>query len=161
MNNFWTNNPDVMMRWANALRQIVKEMEARTMAGEWSEGVFLATPILLGLSVEIALKAWQRKERAAPPDRGHDLLKLFRALSEDTKKRISVRMLAAAAPAVSPVAPSGIETALLQNRTLFVDWRYTYEHTDLSVETGILSMALDAIVDAYRSVETWKGFIGE
>ncbi|MDE2717667.1 MAG: hypothetical protein OXI33_11730 [Chloroflexota bacterium] len=161
MSNFWNNNPDLMMKRANALRCIVKEIEARRVAGVWSEGAFLATPILLSLAVEIALKAWQRKERVAPPEREHDLLKLFNALSEDTQKRISALMPEAVAPAILPEAASGIETALFRNRKLFVEWRYAYEHSGVVAETGILSMALDAIVDAYRSIETWKGFIGE
>ena len=161
MGNFWINNPDLMMKRANALRGFVEEMEARERTGEWNEGLFLAVPILLALAVEIALKAWLRKETGAPPGKGHDLFKLFKTLSEDTQRRISARMPAAAAPAIFLEAAPGIETALFQNRNLFVDWRYGYEHAGVNAETGILFTALETIIDAYRPVETWRGFIGE
>ena len=35
----------------------------------------------MSLATEIALKAWQCSERQAPPDRTHDLLKLFKSLN--------------------------------------------------------------------------------
>lgn len=160
MSNFWTDNPDLMMRRANALRHFVAKLEDERAEGPWDEGRFLAGPLLLALATEIALKAWQRRERGAKPDHGHDLLKLFRALSADTRERISARMVYPVMPYTVGVAV-GIEAALAQNRSLFVDWRYGYEHTGVVAETGHLRMALDAIVEEYRVVETFPGFIGE
>lgn len=39
----------------------------------------------LALATEIALEAWQCRERKGPPDRCHDLLKLCDGLSEETR----------------------------------------------------------------------------
>ena len=76
---------------AKALQRVVEELhrpDSKSIESDplLFQGKFLAEPILLSLAIEIALKAWQRRERQGAPDRGHDLLQLFEGLEEATQK---------------------------------------------------------------------------
>ena len=147
--SFWKNNPDLMMRRANELGRLVEHLEAELRDGSWREGTFIAIPILLSLAAEIALKAWQRRERNGPPDPTHDLLKLFDGLGENARRRLEDEMPEVPGPLPEfPIYP-GIRNALRQNKKVFVEWRYSYEHDSLTAETEVLKVALKALVEAY------------
>lgn len=82
---------------AKALQRVVKELDGEGSQSVESDlllfqGKYLAEPILLSLALEIALKAWQRRERQGAPDHGHDLLQLFEGLKEATQKRLEAKM---------------------------------------------------------------------
>lgn len=82
---------------AKALQRVVKELDGEGSQSVESDlllfqGKYLAEPILLSLALEIALKAWQRRERQGAPDHGHDLLQLFEGLEEATQKRLEAKM---------------------------------------------------------------------
>ncbi len=93
---------DSMIRNAKALQRVVKELEKNKSKpfpsdgwGKWDRGTqdqllflgrFLAVPNLLSLATEIALKAWQCRERQKAPERTQDLLKLFQSWNR-TRKR--------------------------------------------------------------------------
>ena len=112
-----------------------------------------AAPILLSFADEIALKAWQFRERNGPSDKPHDLLELFDGWGDDARRRLEERMPEVPNPvaALPPVYP-GIRNGLRQNRNLFVKWRYAHEHDSLWTETGILKKAPWAIVETYYEV---------
>lgn len=48
--------------------------------------------ILLSLAIEIALKAWQCRDRKDAPDRTHNLLDLFMALEPKTQELLQAKM---------------------------------------------------------------------
>ena len=112
-----------------------------------------AAPVLLALATELALKAWQCRERnGKAPDKTHDLAKLFDALGDDARTLLERAMPAHPDPMARLIPVySGIREALNVNRKLFETWRYPYEHPGLTAETGALKTALAAIVDTY-----WK-----
>ncbi len=86
------------MNWnAKSLQRVVKELErygseSSTADPLLFQGSGLAGPILLSLATEIALKAWQCRERKNAPDRTHDLLDLFMGLEPDTQELLQARM---------------------------------------------------------------------
>ena len=84
-------DPDTMIWNARSLQTVAKQLASGRVTP--AEDVFLFTgqqlaePILLALATEIALKAWQCRERKGPPESEHDLLKLFEGLSEEARGR--------------------------------------------------------------------------
>ena len=157
--------PHRMMRRAGELARLVDHLDDAAISGQRDgppfEGTFVAVPILLSLAAEIGLKAWQCRERNGQPDKTHDLLKLFDALGENTRRRLEEKMpeVPDLVPRWPPYRP-GIRDALSQNRNMFVEWRYAHEHLSLSAETDVLKTALKAIVEAYID-EVSKGRVPE
>lgn len=140
-------SPELMIHRARSLGRLVVEIE--TGAKEL-EGSILAAPVLLSLAAEIALKAWQCRERNGPPDQTHNLLKLFDGLSNNAQSRLEGKMpeIGNPLPGMPAIYP-GMRNALFQCSSVFVEWRYSYEHQSLWAETGVLKTALAAIVEAY------------
>ncbi len=147
--------PDLMIRRAESLRRVAEEI---SRGGEKAgpedsllfEGTMLAEPVLLSLAAEIALKAWQCRERSGAPDRDHDLVALFDGLGDESRKRLEEKMPEHESPlrGFPPVYP-GMRNALTQCRSVFVEWRYAHEHQSVNAEVGILNTALKAIIQAY------------
>ena len=151
--NMWL--PDLMIRRAISLSRVAEEIDkGAEKAGLEDallfEGVMLAEPVLLSLGAEIALKAWQCRERNGVPDRTHDLLALFDGLGDESKKQLEEKMPEVEGPVrgLPPVYP-GIRNALALCKSVFTEWRYAHEHESLYAETGFLKTALKAIIDAY------------
>lgn len=149
---------DGMIRHAKALQEVAKHVALRPNDDhEPHEDLFmgklLARPVLLALATEIALKAWQCRERKGPPDRCHDLVELFDALSEDTRDRLQARL---------PVQPdrfgahlvypfgAGMRKVLEFHRDTFETWRYLYEHMPNRAWPPQLDEALTAIIETYN-----------
>lgn len=108
-----------------------------------------AGPILLAHALEIALKALQCRDREGlPPDRGHDLCKLFDALAKPTQERLLQAMPDAEWPLTGMDVPNhrGIRNVLRHARKAGEEWRYRHEHRTLVMETGELLQALEAIL---------------
>ncbi|MDE0421610.1 MAG: hypothetical protein OXK76_12090 [Gammaproteobacteria bacterium] len=146
---------DLMIRRARSLGRVAEEInengrKAGPRDGLLFEGTMLAEPVLLSLGAEIALKAWQCRERNGAPDQTHDLLMLFDGLGVESQKRLEEKMpeVGSGVRGLPPVYP-GMRNALTRCRSVFVDWRYAHEHESLYAETGVLKTALQAIVDAY------------
>ena len=146
---FWP--PAWMLLEAAKLGQVVEYLDApkegRTIGFDRSS---IAVPVLLSLAIELALKALQWNERdGRRPAHTHDLLTLFKGLKKDTRERIEANM--PEVPGIIPELPHrpGIRTALFRARTVFIDWRYPYEHPGLIVETPALKTALKAVLDVH------------
>ena len=177
---------DSMIRNAKALQRVVKELEKNKPTpsdgwGKWDRGTedqllfmgrFLAVPNLLSLATEIALKAWQCRERQKAPERTHDLLKLFHSLEQDTQEMLEARM--------QKVSPGSVWAEALRMRNLSpleqemlgakmhplrdvlrshsdanMRWRYLHEQTSSQqFETGEMDLALTVIIDAYE--KRWR-----
>ena len=146
---FWP--PDLIMHEAMALQRLAHCHEADRANHARVHTSATAAPVLLALAAEIALKAWQCRERAGQaPDRTHDLVKLFDGLGKDARVLLE-RAMPAHPDLLAQLAPvhAGIRGALDVNRDLFETWRYPYEHRGLIAETGALKTALVAIVETY------------
>ena len=146
-------SPDLMIRRARSLGRLVEEIEkTREHRGSADalvfEGSLVAAPVLLSLATEIALKAWQYRERNGAPDRTHDLLELFDGLGDSAQKRLRETMPEIDDPLMPPIY-RGMRSVLSQSRRMFLEWRYPHEHSSLWAETGALKMAFDAIIAAY------------
>ena len=146
---FWP--PDLIMREAMALHRLAEHLETERRAHGGVNTSTTAAPMLLAFAAELALKAWQCRERGGQaPDRTHDLVKLFDGLGEDARALLE-RAMPAHPDFLAQLAPvhAGIRGALDVNSHLFETWRYPYEHRGLIAETGALKTALAAIVDTY------------
>ena len=118
-------DPNFMISRVKSLRRLVEELELNgSESGESDglllEGKILAAPILLSLATEIALKAWQCRERNGSPDQSHDLLKLFDGLREDAQRQLEEKMpeVPSRLPGLPPTYP-GIRSALSLNKDVF------------------------------------------
>ena len=150
-----------MILAAKGLQRIAQRMEEELAESDslanWGE--FLATPVLLTLATEIALKALKCQERNGPHLRSHDLLELFDDLGTATQKRLETKMPRTADPLLEltnrfsrwPTVRPGIKETLCYHRKAFEDWRYSYENPeaeDTFYATGF-SKALTAIIEVY------------
>ena len=142
---------------ARALQRVAKEKGSSDPL--LSRGMYLAESILLSLALEIALKAWQRRERQGEPDRSHDLLQLFESLEEATQKRLQAKMPALVDPVLGETLREGLREVLCSHRDAFIKWRYSYETDE---EGSLLKMfspptvhqALTVLIDAYHERES-------
>ena len=177
-------NADSMIKNAKALQRVVKELEKNRPKsfpldgwGKWNrgtedrllfEGTFLAVPNLLSLATEIALKAWQYRERQKAPERTHDLLKLFQSLEQETQEMLEARMrkvssesMWAEAPGMQNLSPleqemwgakmHPLRDVLHSHSDVNIRWRYIHEETSAQFETGEMGLALTVIIDAYEA----------
>ena len=113
-------------------------------------------PILLALAAEIALKAWQCRERGSAAHT-HDLVKLFEELHKDTQARLQARMPPHPWPYGEEHARlsgnpfgGGLLVVLEFHRNTFEKWRYYYEHWALYTWPPQLDEALTAIIETYE-----------
>lgn len=165
-------DPYSMIRSARSLQRVANELGEKghepESSDEWPfEGKFLACPILLSLATEIALKAWQCSERQAPPDRTHDLLKLFKSLKQDTQEMLEARMRKVSPWSMNAgqlgmhEAPRDVQDMFFARthplRDVLSDhsdanmrWRFLYERHMETFETGEIDNALTVIIDAYN-----------
>ena len=160
-------NADNMIWIAASLQCLVKELvqdDNLSKSDSLSfQGKFVAMPVLLALATEIALKAWQCRERQEKPDHDHDLLRLFEGLREDTQAWLEAKLPEIPDPLLGsefpPIHP-GIRVTLSSNRNLFEKWRYLYESRGgKRAETGLLNEALTVLIDAYD--ESAKSFFND
>ncbi|MCY3810771.1 MAG: hypothetical protein OXH15_03135 [Gammaproteobacteria bacterium] len=148
-------DPELMIRRARSLACVVEEIGERGKKagpgdGLLFEGNMLAETVLLSLAAEIALKAWQCRERNGAPDRTHDLEELFDGLGDESRARLEEKMPEVESPVRGfPSVYPGIREALARCGNMFLEWRYAHEHQSLYAETGVLKTALKAIVEAY------------
>ncbi len=161
------NNKDRNTNWdpygviedAKAWQRVVEELRGQGSQSVESDpllfqGKFLAEPILLSLALEIALKAWQRRERQDAPDRSHDLLQLFEGLEEATQKRLQAKMPPMVDPWTRETLRAGLRELLSSHQNAHTDWRYLYEDPRFKTfETSAFHEALRVIIDAYG--ERW------
>ncbi len=167
-------NRDSMIDSARSLQRVANELdkndagrEAESSDEQLVEGIFLARPILLSLATEIALKAWQCSERKEPPDRIHDLLKLFESLRQDTQEMLEARMrkvspfsVCAGDPRLQGLSPDfqdmfaarmhPLRYLFSEHREANVRWRFLYEKRSEKFETSEIDRALTVIIGAYE-----------
>ena len=145
----------VSMIWnAKSLQRVAKELEWDGESPQSDHllcsGKFLVVPILLALATEIALKAWQCRERKGKPDNSHDLLRLFDGLGEATRTRLAAKLpeLPNPLPGFPPIRP-GMRETLRSHKEAFVHWRYLYENSTGMFQTAAIEEVLAATIDVY------------
>lgn len=117
-------------------------------------------PMLLALSMELALKAWFMFDfDTTDVKRSHNLRKLFLALAADSQTKLDNAFKATVAPVHYPRAFYGdlsISDILEHHANAFVDWRYLHEaqhlHFDQSAFIATLEMVLGEFRKRYRTV---------
>lgn len=126
----------------------------------WSEREHVGVePMLLALSMELALKAWFVFDYDDPEViKSHDLIKLFDGLLPESQRKLEVEFKRS----VAPFHPSGIyidysiRDILYQHKDAFIDWRYLHEAKksmmfDHSAFEATLEMVLREFSKRYRT----------
>lgn len=139
-----------------ALQRVANELDENSASPEsdhlafWGECI--AATVLMALAMEIALKAWQCRERNGEYDRSHDLLELFNGLGKKTQSQLEAKMPDLPDPWLGPKAPlarKGLKKTLSYNRKAFECWRYIHESRFESFESSQFKVALSAVIEAY------------
>ena len=145
---------------AKALQRVVEELDSQDSQSVQADpllfhGKVVAEPILLSFAIEIALKAWQCRERQGAADHGHDLLQLFEGLEEATQKRLEAKMPPMVDPWLGETLREGLRELLGSHRDAFIKWRYPYEGDFIfkPFETSEVHRALTVLIDAYYERE--------
>ncbi len=148
-----------MIETAKGLQRVANELDENKTSPESDlllfSGEFVAVPVLMALAMEIALKAWQCRERNGKPDKSHNLLKLFDNLEDKTQAQLEARMPDVLDPYLGskfpPVMP-GLRKTLSSHSKAFERWRYVYEVRHENFETGRFKEALTAVIEGYEEV---------
>lgn len=126
---------------------------------DWSEFEHVGVePMLLALSMELALKAWWVFDFDDPNFiKSHNLIKLFDGLLPDSQQKLEIEFKRS----VAPHHPSAlyidysIRHVLYQHQDAFIDWRYLHEAKksmmfDQSAFEATLEMVLREFRKRYR-----------
>ena len=103
-------------------------------------------PILLSLSMELALKAWFVFDHDNPMvPRTHDLLRLFESLTPKSQEKLDTEFKRTVAPEHPNIlwADYGIRHVLFKHKDAFVQWRYVHERKHASFDQGVLEATLE------------------
>ena len=147
---------------ATALLQRVEAFKKETpeFPEEWDLRAHIGiNPMLLALSMELALKAWHVFDHDTPKIRGHDLSELFEGLKQESQNRLDVEFKRSVAPLHPDIfyVDHGIKNVLGQHKSAFIDWRYTHETKSISFHESTfiatLEMVLSEFRKRYRTVE--------
>ena len=163
---------DSMIWNAKSLQRVAKELERNESESLRQDsflfwGISLASPILLSLATEIALKAWQCRERKGKPEKIHDLLKLFDGFESSTQEILEARMRKLSPHSVWAGDPRmqnlnadlqdifrarkhPLRDVLCSHRDAHTHWRFIHEDPRGVFETAEIDRALTVIIDAYE-----------
>lgn len=110
-------------------------------------------PLLLGLAMELALKAWYVFDYDKGI-RGHKLSKLFSELKPESQKWLDTEFRQSVAPAHPNFFHQdyGIDKVLFQHEDAFIDWRYIHDRkkTAISFEQSVFVATLTMIIAEFR-----------
>ncbi|MBO9193342.1 hypothetical protein J5277_04385 [Rhizobium sp. 16-449-1b] len=120
-------------------------------------------PMLLALSMELALKAWFVFDYDDPNvAKSHDLLKLFDSLKPESQEKLDAEFKRS----VVPYHPNclfmdyDIRHTLFQHKDAFIDWRYLHEGgKTMSFEQSAFEATLEMVLREFEKryyVEPFK-----
>jgi len=106
-------------------------------------------PMLLALSMELALKAWfvfDHDDPKAP--RSHDLIKLFEALLPESQEKLDAEFKRSVAPCHPQFlyVDYSIRHILYQHKDAFIDWRYLHEPKSTRFEQAAFEATLEMVL---------------
>lgn len=110
-------------------------------------------PMLLALSMELALKAWFVFDFDSPKHSGiHDLAKLFDRLKPESQKKLDREFKRSVAPDHPSIlyADYGIRHVLYQHKDAFTDWRYMHEPKSTSFERAVFEATLEMVLQEFE-----------
>lgn len=112
-------------------------------------------PMLLALSMELALKAWFVFDYDDPKfSRTHNLVKLFDSLLPGSQERLGAEFRTSVAPYYpSILIDYGIRDLLYQHQDAFIDWRYHHEirkKKALSFEQAAFEATLEMVLREFE-----------
>lgn len=119
---------------------------------EWRrlEGV---EPMLLALSMELALKAWFVFDFNDPKhSKSHDLAKLFDKLKPESQEKLDAEFKRS----VGTYHPNGfhidygIRHVLYQHKDAFIDWRYLHEPKSTSFNRSVFEATLEMVLAEFE-----------
>ncbi|MDB5528554.1 MAG: hypothetical protein JWR51_1657 [Devosia sp.] len=110
-------------------------------------------PMLLALSMELALKAWFVFDFDDPKvAKSHDLAKLFDKLKPESQEKLDAEFKRS----VAPYYPSGfysdysIRHVLYQHKDAFTDWRYIHEPKSTMFDRGAFEATLEMVLTEFE-----------
>lgn len=115
---------------------------------DWEEREHMGVePMLLALSMELALKAWFVFDHNNPEfPKSHNLIRLFDALSTESRQKLDVEFRRTVAPFHPDIffVDYGIRNVLYQHQDAFTDWRYMHEGgKSISFQRGTFEATLE------------------
>lgn len=111
-------------------------------------------PMLLALSMELALKAWfvfDHDDPKAPIS--HNLIKLFERLKPESQEKLDAEFKRSVAPYHPNVffVDYGIRHILYQHKDAFIDWRYLHEgQKSMSFEKEAFEATVEMVLGEFR-----------
>lgn len=110
-------------------------------------------PMLMALSMELALKAWFVFDFDDPKvPKSHDLAKLFDKLMPESQEKLDAEFKRS----VAPYHPSGlhidysIRHVLYQHKDAFIDWRYIHEPKSTMFQRGVFEATLEMVLTEFE-----------
>lgn len=141
---------------ANAILQRVETFNQKDYRNneEWNMSAHIGIePMLLALSMELALKAWFVFDYDTPDvKRSHDLSKLFKSLKPESQKKLNSEFRRS----VVPYHPSfffgdyEMGDVLEHHKNAFIDWRYTHEAESQSFNISTFIATLQMVLREFR-----------
>lgn len=110
-------------------------------------------PMLLALSMELALKAWFVFDFNDPDhSRSHDLAKLFGKLKSESQEKLDKEFKRSVAPYHPNIfhVDYGIRNVLFQHRDAFTDWRYMHEPKSTMFELDTFKATLEMVLREFE-----------
>lgn len=111
------------------------------------------SPMLLALSMELALKAWiafDFRDQDIPKE--HDLIKLFSCLSPSARERLKSRYDEEILPHRGSLfyTDDGLERVLANARNAFTEWRYVHELDRAHFESGGFEETIEMVLSEFE-----------
>ncbi|AIC30475.1 hypothetical protein IE4771_PC00350 (plasmid) [Rhizobium etli bv. mimosae str. IE4771] len=111
-------------------------------------------PMLLALSMELALKAWFVFDHDDPKViKSHNLIKLFESLKPESQEKLDAEFRRS----VAPYHPNGfymdysIRHILCQHQDAFIDWRYLHEaEKSMMFDQGAFEATLKMVLSEFE-----------
>jgi hypothetical protein len=146
------------IRIGDAARAILRKTQTFPDPGfgnsDLSEGAHIGVePMLLALSMELALKAWIVFDYDDPKVvRSHDLRELFGRLKPDSQEKLDVEFKRSVAPYHPNIlfVDYSIHHILEQHKDAFVDWRYLHEPKNTMFDKGAFEATLEMVLREFQ-----------
>lgn len=110
-------------------------------------------PMLLALSMELALKAWFVFDYDDPRiTKSHNLVKLFDRLKPDSQRKLDSEFKGMVAPnhPSAFLVNNDLRRMLYQHQDAFIDWRYLHEAKSMMFDRSIFEAALEMILAEFE-----------
>lgn len=141
---------------AYAILQRVESFDHENLQNndEWDMRAHIGIePMLLALSMELALKAWYAFDHDTTKVlRSHKFPELFAGLKQESQDKLDYVFK----QSVAPRHPNlfyfdyGIRHVLKQHENAFIDWRYTFEVKNKLFEQSVFIATLEMVLTEFR-----------